>query len=295
MIAFIENLARRAGDMLLSHFGEDEGLLKLRCSVKEAVTRYDKMADELICRQIRERYPGHSLLTEESGLLKGDPDWLWVVDSLDGTSGFASQNPLFSVCIAVMHKGELILEEYLGFKLTEKNSSIEFTGSALSQNFYSQLRFAIILAFILMAIVVFIIFRTFIPSLAVIFSAFADITMTLALVNILGIKMSSAGIVALLMLIGYSVDSDILLTTRVLKQRAESLNKRIYSAFKTGITMNLTSIVAIIIVLLIVKSLSPILTQIFTILLIGLVFDIPNTWLVNVGILKLYCKKKRIE
>ena len=127
MIAFIENLARRAGDMLLSHFGEDEGLLKLRCSVKEAVTRYDKMADELICRQIRERYPGHSLLTEESGLLKGDPDWLWVVDSLDGTSGFASQNPLFSVCIAVMHKGELILGAIYAsaineFYLAEKGS-----------------------------------------------------------------------------------------------------------------------------------------------------------------------------
>ena len=109
MIGFIENLAKRAGDVLLSHFGEDEQLLKLRYSVKEAVTKYDKIVDELIIREIRERYPHHSLLTEESGLLKGDPDWLWIVDSLDGTSGFASSNPLFSVCIAVMHKGELLL------------------------------------------------------------------------------------------------------------------------------------------------------------------------------------------
>jgi len=109
MIGFIENLARRAGDILLAHFGEDEQLLKMRCSVKEAVTKYDKMVDELIVREIRKRYPQHSLLTEESGLLKGDPDWLWIVDSLDGTSGFASSNPLFSVCIAVMHRGELLL------------------------------------------------------------------------------------------------------------------------------------------------------------------------------------------
>lgn len=109
MIGFIENLTKRAGDILLSHFGEDEQLLKLRCSVKEAVTKYDKMVDELIIREIRERYPQHSLLTEESGFLKGDPDWLWIVDSLDGTSGFANSNPLFSVCIAVVHKGELLL------------------------------------------------------------------------------------------------------------------------------------------------------------------------------------------
>jgi myo-inositol-1(or 4)-monophosphatase len=109
MTDFIEELAMRAGEALLSHFGEDEQLLKERHSVKEAVTDYDKMMDDLIVQAIRERYPRHSLLTEESGLLKGNPDWLWIVDSLDGTSGFANSNPLFSVCIAVMHKGELIL------------------------------------------------------------------------------------------------------------------------------------------------------------------------------------------
>jgi myo-inositol-1(or 4)-monophosphatase len=109
MTDFIEELAMRAGEALLSHFGEDEQLLKERHSVKEAVTDYDKMMDDLIVQAIRERYPRHSLLTEESGLLKGNPDWLWIVDSLDGTSSFANSNPLFSVCIAVMHKGELIL------------------------------------------------------------------------------------------------------------------------------------------------------------------------------------------
>lgn len=109
MISFIEGLARHAGDVLLSHFAQDEGLLRMRSSVKEAATQYDKTIDELIVRQIRERYPHHSLLTEESGLLKGDPEWLWIVDSLDGTVNFASSNPLFSVCIAVMHGGELLL------------------------------------------------------------------------------------------------------------------------------------------------------------------------------------------
>jgi len=109
MIEFIENLTKQAGDLLLSHFGEDKQLLKLRYSVKEAITKYDKVVDDLITREIRERYPDHSLLTEESGMLKGDPSWLWIVDSLDGTSDFASLNPLFSVCIAVMHKGELLM------------------------------------------------------------------------------------------------------------------------------------------------------------------------------------------
>lgn len=109
MIGFIEDLAKRAGEVLLSHFGEDEQLLKLRCSVKEATTKYDKAVDELIIREIRQKYPHHSLLTEESGFVKGDPDWLWIVDSLDGTSAFANLNPLFAVCLAVMRQGELFL------------------------------------------------------------------------------------------------------------------------------------------------------------------------------------------
>ncbi len=186
-----------------------------------------------------------------------------------------------------------ILEDYLGYELNSENSSFEFTGSSLSESFYKQLLIAILFAFFFMAIVVFIIFKTFVPSTAVILSALADILMTLTLVNLLGMKMSSAGIIALLMLIGYSVDTDILLTTRMLKRQEGSLNERILGAFKTGITMTLTSLSAIVIALLVVKSFSPVLTQIFTILSIGLSFDILNTWITNTSILKWYMERKK--
>lgn len=186
-----------------------------------------------------------------------------------------------------------VLEEYFGYELTEENSSFEFTGATLSESFYKQLIIAILIAFLFMAIVVFIIFRNFVPSSAVIISALADILMTLALVNLLGFKMSTAGIVALLMLIGYSVDTDILLTNRILKRDEGSLNKRLFDSFKTGMTMTLTSIVAVGIALLVVQSFSVVLSQIFTILVIGLGFDLINTWITNVSILKLYMEKKK--
>ncbi len=185
-----------------------------------------------------------------------------------------------------------VLEDYLGYTLTEENSSFEFTGSSLSKSFFRQLLIAILLAFVFMALVVFIIFRTFVPSAAIIISAFADIFMTLTLFNILGLEMSNAGIIAFLMLIGYSVDTDILLTNRVLKRHEDPLNRRIFSAFKTGITMTLTSLMAIIFALLIVMSFSAVLTKIFTILVIGLSFDILNTWITNVSLIKWYVKSK---
>ena len=65
--------------------------------------------DRLIIEEIKRYHPHHSLLTEESGFLQDNPDWLWIVDSLDGTGDFADFNPFFSVCIALMHKCELLV------------------------------------------------------------------------------------------------------------------------------------------------------------------------------------------
>ena len=186
-----------------------------------------------------------------------------------------------------------ILEDYLGYELTEDNSSIEFTGSSLSQSFYNQLLIAIVIAFIFMALVVFILFRSLIPSLAVVLSAFADIFMTLAFIDLIGMPLSSAGIVAFLMLIGYSVDTDILLTTRLLKRSGESVNRRILGAFKTGMTMTLTSLLAVVFAFLVVRTFSVVLGQIFSILIIGLCFDLINTWITNVSILKWYVESKK--
>jgi preprotein translocase subunit SecF len=186
------------------------------------------------------------------------------------------------------------LEDYLGYKLIEgENSSFESTDPSLGKSFYNQLLIAILVAFVFMAIVVFILFRTFVPSCAVVLSAFADIFMTLVTVNLLGIKMSSAGIIALLMLIGYSVDTDILLTNRVLRRHDETtLDYKLLSSFKTGVTMSLVSLIAVFVALLFVKSFSSTLDQIFTILIIGLIFDIFNTWVTNVSIIKWYVLSK---
>ena len=184
-------------------------------------------------------------------------------------------------------------EDYLGYPLIDgENSNFECTGSVLSENFYNQLLIALLIAFALMSVVVFIQFKAFIPSMTVILSAFANIFFTLVVLNILKIPISTAGIVALLMLIGYSVDTDILLMNKVLRREGESLNRKLFDSFKTGITMTLTSLFAILISLFIIGQFSSILYQIFLIMIIGLSFDILNTWLTNVSIIKWYALRK---
>lgn len=144
----------------------------------------------------------------------------------------------------------------------------------------------IILSILFLIVNLFIYVKESMPSFAIILSAFSDIFMTLTVLNILRVQMSTAGIVALLMLIGYSVDTDILLTNRVLKRKEGSLNSRIFSAFSTGITMNLTTLLALLIALIVIGSFSVTLSKIFLVLVIGLGFDLMNTWITNASILK---------
>lgn len=232
------------------------------------------------------------------------------------------------------------IEKIIGEKITDKNASTEYTGSALGKNFYQQLIIAILIAFFWMAAVVFVIFATsfkekmwaillnlllgfflgklflvlplilsiiillaFIisisyiyikysmPSFAVMSCAFADILLTLVIVDMMGMRISGAGIVAFLMLIGYSVDTDILLTTRVLKRKGTSINHEIFSSFKTGMTMTLTAIASVAVALFFVYSFKTALNQIFTILLVGLFFDMFNTWITNTSLIKWFGEK----
>jgi len=187
------------------------------------------------------------------------------------------------------------IEKFLGKELTDENSSIEFTGPSLSQSFYKQLMIALFISFICMSFVVFFLFRTFVPSMAIIFAALGNIILSLSLSNILGIKLSAAGIAAFLMLIGYSVDTDVLLTTRALKRKNHPLNQRLWESFKTGSFMTTTSLVAVLSSFLFMSGLPDSFRQIFMILAMGLSFDLMNTWLTNASIIKWYCEVNNIK
>jgi len=182
------------------------------------------------------------------------------------------------------------IEEEIGFELNEEDYSIEIMGSSLGASFFRETFTALIIAFVLMSLVVLIYFRSFIPSLGVILAAFSDIVVTVAIVNLMGMKLSTGGIAAFLMLIGYSVDTNVLLNTRVLKRKDGSVFERVLGAVKTGMMMTLTTIGALIVGLIFVQSV--VIKQIMIIVLIGLVVDMANTWIQNVAILRLYIERK---
>ncbi|MEM4247437.1 MAG: protein translocase subunit SecF, partial [Candidatus Woesearchaeota archaeon] len=180
-----------------------------------------------------------------------------------------------------------------GLPMRQGEFSVETMGSSLGASFYRQTIIAVIVAFIFMSIVVFVTFRNLLPSLFVILCAVSDILSTLAAINVLGIKLSTAGVAALLMLIGYSVDTDILLTTKVLKRKEGTIFQRTLGTMRTGMLMSLTALGAALAGYFYTQS--DIVKQIMLIISIGMIFDMLYTWVQNAGILRWYLEKKEGE
>ncbi len=167
-------------------------------------------------------------------------------------------------------------------------ASIDQIGANFGATLQSQALWAILFAFIGMAVVVFLAFRKVIPAVTVVSAGIADITITAAVMNLFGIELSLATTAALLMLIGYSVDSNILLTTKVLKRQGK-LEEKMEGAFRTGIIMTTTTLAAIV-AMFIVAFIGqvPTLYSIAAVLIIGLISDIIFTWGFNAGVLRMY-------
>lgn len=192
---------------------------------------------------------------------------------------------------------ESALTYYLGepvdVGLVKKNFNLRSVGPTLGQTFREQGFKAMFIALALMGVVVFLAFRDFIPSIAVIQAAVTDLLIALGGMSLLGIPMEPASLAALLMLIGYSVDTDIMLTSRTLKDRGGELMEQMDQAMKTGLLMTSTTLVVMLIVYVISNTLTQIttLSSIASVLLIGLVADVATTWFTNAGILRWYLEK----
>lgn len=173
--------------------------------------------------------------------------------------------------------------------------SYRSVGALLSEQALTQVYYALAFAFLFMSITVFIIFRNVVPSLAVIAAAASDIIIAVGGMSLFGIPLSLASVGGILMLIGYSVDTDILLTTRVLKEKKGTVTERARKALGTGLTMTAAAIASMVALYLVVVLFIPAastLADIAAVLIIGLTADLMTTWLMNLGILRWYLEAR---
>lgn len=101
---FITEIATGAGEILLKYLGK-----KHRIKYKPGagiVTEADIFSEQFLLKNILEKYPKSTIITEETGEIEGKPEMVWVMDPLDGTSNYAHGFPWFCVSIGLLIDGE---------------------------------------------------------------------------------------------------------------------------------------------------------------------------------------------
>lgn len=106
MVNIAVRAARRAGEIMVRQWNQLESLRVTDKGRNDYVTQVDLMAEEAIVGMIRDHYPDHAVLAEERGAV-GEHEYQWIIDPLDGTTNYLHGFPVFSVSIAVAHRGEL--------------------------------------------------------------------------------------------------------------------------------------------------------------------------------------------
>lgn len=101
-------MAGAAGEIHMKYFRSPDIPQTTKLNDSDVVTVADKEAEAAIIGYIHRHYPGHGIISEESGSEHPDCEWRWVIDPLDGTTNFSAGLPVFSVSIALEHRGEAV-------------------------------------------------------------------------------------------------------------------------------------------------------------------------------------------
>ena len=125
--------ARAAGAVQLRYFRSPELVIDTKFNVNDVVTQADKESEKLLKTLIRENYPDHAILSEESGSDGNDnAEYRWIIDPLDGTANFSSGLPLFCVSIALEHNGEIVMGVVHAPYLNETFHAVKGEGAYLN-------------------------------------------------------------------------------------------------------------------------------------------------------------------
>src|SRR3972149_6267142 len=104
MLNIAVRAARRAGNIIIRASRNLDAVAFKEKAVNDFVSEVDREAEQAVIRTLREAYPGHSILAEESGA-SGTSEYQWIVDPLDGTTNFMHGFPQYCVAIALRHRG----------------------------------------------------------------------------------------------------------------------------------------------------------------------------------------------
>jgi len=104
MLTIAVTAARRAGGIINRASRNLDVIAVREKAANDFVSDVDREAEQAIIRTLRDAYPTHAILAEESGA-SGQSEYQWIIDPLDGTTNFLHGFPQYAVSIALLHKG----------------------------------------------------------------------------------------------------------------------------------------------------------------------------------------------
>ena len=127
MINIAVKAARRAASVITRASFEVEQLRVTHKGHNDFVTEVDQAAEQAIVDVLRQAYPDHAILAEESGAsanLQKDSEYVWIIDPLDGTTNFIHGFPQYAVSIG--------LQQYVKMfhLMTQKSAGLRRPGAA---------------------------------------------------------------------------------------------------------------------------------------------------------------------
>lgn len=134
LLSFAEGVAREAGAMIRKAFAAPTGGGDYdRKSALDPVTETDRAVERMVFGRIRQRFPGHALIGEESA---AGVEWTgaatWIVDPIDGTANFVHRIPLCAVSIAFTYERSVKVGVIYNPLLDEMFSATHLTPSTLN-------------------------------------------------------------------------------------------------------------------------------------------------------------------
>jgi preprotein translocase subunit SecF len=215
-----------------------------------------------------------------NGLLNTDVSVTITSDNslITGKFGFEAE---VGQVIAENEDNQII--DFISTQFPGSNTLVLPRGSFITTLFKNQAYEAVIVAFILMSVVLFIAFRQPAAVGVMILCVAFDALAALGGMALFQVPLSFGSIAALLMIIGYSVDTDILLSNHMLKRTGGEPRGHASNAMITGLMTQGSTLVALIAIN--VLTTASLLFQLSIVLIFGLVGDIINTWFLNVGVL----------
>ena len=129
--------ATEAGaEVLKTYFNSKTLKVSNKEGINNLVTEADHAAEKAIMETIRQQFPDHFILSEESGEMATESEYKWIIDPIDGTVNYAHGIPLCCVSVGLEHKGKMILGAVYNpllkeFFLAEKGQGATFNGEPI--------------------------------------------------------------------------------------------------------------------------------------------------------------------